>query len=411
MSQMIRHATSEELNELMDTLLELDSMSKSQADLFCSAVDELKKRGELPEITEEETEEAIQRVWRRIESDEPDSGDVLKTLSAEELWDILRSAGPEQTELLTEAAKELMERGVEIPESIQSGDPEKDLAIGVVQELFLMGTTEDLTHMLKAMYTKDGLVKEQAHYLFSFTEELKRRGEPVPFTDEELRIREEEILQTARTFDDATERAEQKRLNKPPEKPEAPVSRAWKKPRFSRAAGFAAIVLALLFFTNVVTNAAGFDLFGRISAWTKDAIQYVFGITGEDDIDQEINTEFGALTHTLEALNINIDLPAYIPEGYTYHHTDPDEPDGSMPFGAWFTSGTKQFFIRVNPASSGVSSFFEASVAEGAERYNGEYIIIANNNRFTAIWAHGFCEVQIQGDLTREQLIKMLDSI
>ncbi len=81
------------------------------------------------------------------------------------------------------------------------------------------------------------------------------------------------------------------------------------------------------------------------------------------------------------------------------------------PIIAWFDNEERIFFIRVHPEINNTDTFYEASAVRIPEQYNGEYTIITNNDRLTAVWAQGFCEVQIQGDLTYEELTAMLDSI
>jgi hypothetical protein len=69
------------------------------------------------------------------------------------------------------------------------------------------------------------------------------------------------------------------------------------------------------------------------------------------------------------------------------------------------------YYVKNSKLRKITNLFLEANMAEEQERYKGQYTIFTNLDHLTAVWAQGFCEIVIQGDLTYEQLTQMLDSI
>jgi len=58
-----------------------------------------------------------------------------------------------------------------------------------------------------------------------------------------------------------------------------------------------------------------------------------------------------------------------------------------------------------------VAVFSEINDEEDSEVYNGKYLITSNRSRMVAVWHQGDYELCIQGNLTYEELTKILDSI
>ena len=73
MRDMVKHAATEDLHELVDTLLSAEQMSEQQSNLLYEVVDELIKRGEVTKVTEEDRQTTYEGILRKIneKSDSP----------------------------------------------------------------------------------------------------------------------------------------------------------------------------------------------------------------------------------------------------------------------------------------------------------------------------------------------------
>ncbi len=399
----LQNTASEHLAELMDTLLFADCQTDFQVDLLRAIEAELRKRGDL---SKELNEHFLQ--WEQ-EITEDNVRFMLRGATLMELQEILKETPKRYIELHALVNEELTARGEEIPRyTLSDASPDDGRkSEDILRNLVLSGDSPELLKTLDTLFTSDKVLKEQARLIFDIAETLKSRGIAVPYSENELRDQYETIMETADSVDDILRRnvkpqsmSHYLRLRKRP-------SRI--KPHFIRTAGIIAAITAGLFVFDAVAYSAGLDIFGTMSRWTKNAVQFFRGEPIEKDHVK--HDEYTILKDTLERLELNIDLPTYIPEGYYFNTLEPYEPCGTDSFAAWFKNGDEYFSIEINPMFAGSNSIYAENVAEETERYNGKYIIFYHTEQISAIWAQGFCEIQIQGNLTHEQLTLMLDSI
>ncbi|MDR0325793.1 MAG: DUF4367 domain-containing protein [Oscillospiraceae bacterium] len=332
MRELLKRATTEELNQLMDMTLDAESITNAQVDLLYGIVDELTERGEIEKPPEEEVR-----------------AQYAALLSKAEELGIVPSSEP-------------------IAESM--GGPNEENAKGVIHALLQHGTVEELSHLRSALAASD-VPKEEIEELLDVIEaELADKLDATPM----------------------------------------PLPRAKPKRKFVRPALVAASVTLAFFLNSIVAYASGFDFFGSLAQWSKDAVYFVFGTPSEDGQDSVLNPEYLGLQATLENVGIRVNLPTYIPNGYRYDTIEPDEPNEFSIIIAWFVRGDGFFSIRIKRIAT-TASFSEINNEEQSEVYKGHYLITSNVDRTKALWYDGLHEIQIQGNLIYEELTKILDSI
>jgi sulfur carrier protein ThiS len=342
-------------------------MSSEQAELLCDAVDELEKRDDISHDAENEIRATLEKVKQRLNktkakgSPEYAESEWVKQLKLDSVQEYLRRKFRRRAR-----AFDVLRRYRQITDNIyinDEADPDKAMIA-----LIKYGTADELTHLSNALNTYADTKGQFQELTNAINSELAGRHKAVP----------------------------RSRMNS--------------CRRFLRSALVTAFVLAALFLTNAVTLAAGFDFFGSVAKWSKDAVYFIFGDITEDGQSIEMDKQYYRLHDVLDDLGINVDLPRYIPEGFSFEAIEPDEPDRLSQIIAWFFREDDFFSIRIEPAE-GRSSFSEVSVGGQNEIYKERYLITENVNRIGALWYHGVYEIEIQGNLTYKDLIKILDSI
>jgi putative Mn2+ efflux pump MntP len=178
--------------------------------------------------------------------------------------------------------------------------------------------------------------------------------------------------------------------------------------KFHPALIAATLVVVFVLTNNAVAHATGFNFLATLFGWTQDAV--VFGNPTDDD--REIHPEYEHLRMVIEdILGIQVDLPHYMPEGFSFDTIEPDEPTEYSNIVAWFVRGEDEFSLRVKRKMPDIASFSEINSEEESEIFKGKYLIASNMHRLVAIWYDGIYELSIHGDLTYEELTQILDSI
>jgi hypothetical protein len=192
---------------------------------------------------------------------------------------------------------------------------------------------------------------------------------------------------------------------------EAPPLKPRIKPRRKfHPALIAACVAVAIFLTNTLTAyAIGFNFFAVFARWTQDTVSFMRG-SPADEKPVEANNAYSRLNNTLNMLGISVDLPKYIPAGFVFDTIEPDSPTEFSNIVAWFVHGEEEFHIRVKRLDA-TESVLEINDEEQSEIYKGRYLITSNMHRMVAVWHQDIYELSIHGDLTYEELIKILDSI
>jgi hypothetical protein len=288
----------------------------------------------------------------------------------------------------------------------------------MMKELLAHATTEELYKLADTIVTGEDLTDEQAALLDDVGAELENRGEWKKISMDEAEALGEQIRQRAA--------AEQTRAETDKETPpwlaqllqDAEEDVRQRKAKRRKVTVAAAGLVVVLLVSNSISAWAGFDFF----AWAFARVQHGFHMitAGESLEEGKIGSfEYRQVNETLNMRNVSVKIPTWIP--VKYHFQEFNDTDTADPFymTAWFSDGERQFSLQIREAGSQeeLDSWMEtnedSSMGSVEHRVIAgvSYAITVNKSRVVAIWYERDYELMIQGDLTAEQVIKMLESI
>lgn len=185
--------------------------------------------------------------------------------------------------------------------------------------------------------------------------------------------------------------------------------------RWLRGLTAAAAVLACIFLGSVTANAFGFNIWKAVAVWAQETFRLESDQKAESELPEKDNQlQYSSLREVLRKDKIEIPLvPTWIPEGYVLTDIRMDENPLQKIYIGFYEKGDKKLKIVVQSYQSGYP--------EQVERKDGtEEIYIADGNIYyffedvdslQAVWILDSYECYISGELTVEQMEKMIDSI
>lgn len=183
---------------------------------------------------------------------------------------------------------------------------------------------------------------------------------------------------------------------------------------FKRAAVTVAATVALLFALMIGAQAAGMNIFGNLAQWTDE---WFFFLPSGKEADR--NAEYQAMfREALEAQGMPKELaPAWYPKGFTAGEPETWENKmGKLVEFCFENEDGEAFVISVDKYSetvnTGLSPYEKDS--ESVEVYTGRgrtFYIMSNVNARAAIWTDGDVTETIRGELSVDEIKKMIDSM
>lgn len=188
--------------------------------------------------------------------------------------------------------------------------------------------------------------------------------------------------------------------------------------RFSafRMLSVAAILVLVIILGTITSYAKGYDLFGAIKTWTQDVFGYSFSET--DSViemikyPEALNDLVGAFAQY--DMPTTILLPRYLPDGFENRNTQITELYNCVDFFCWLSDGESDIILQYRlHYGKGFTKQTEKNDGEPEIYESGgiQYSIFENMGSFIAVWTHELIECSISQVNTREELIKILDSI
>lgn len=179
----------------------------------------------------------------------------------------------------------------------------------------------------------------------------------------------------------------------------------------------AVAALIVLLSGTVTAYALGYDVFGAIATWTKET----FSFTQQTEMypsNAAASPNLSGVSELQAALDeygIKEKLaPTYIPEGYEQLELCVDTLDTSTLFTIAFENEDNTIIIQIRKYTA-VKNRADYEKDDGSpEIYVNNDIphyIMTNMGKYRAIWANGTCEVNISGVKTKNELVKMIDSV
>ena len=189
-----------------------------------------------------------------------------------------------------------------------------------------------------------------------------------------------------------------------------PAKTRGRAPCWIRSLTAAAIALAILITGTVTADAMGFDIWKAVVQWTQETFH--FGQGGKSDANN--SREYSSLKEALEQGNTPAWLaPTHIPEGFSLTDIKAEQNPMRKKYTAVYTSEKGFLRIVIQDHLEGKPIYVEQS--DGLiEEYGASEItfyLFSNEGQFRAVWPYESYECEISGDVTIEELKRMIDSI
>jgi len=172
-----------------------------------------------------------------------------------------------------------------------------------------------------------------------------------------------------------------------------------------------AIIAAALCAFMVTAQASGFDILGAIARWTSE--QFAF-VKIDDERETKPELPYDSLQEALDEWNIVEKLvPSQLPNGSALSELGVRHEKGNVAFSAKYSLREDMFRVSIRKVMDAPHLDVEIN-AEDVELYLAggiEHYLMADVKQRKVTWQNGNWECKISGDLSREELLLMIDSI
>lgn len=172
----------------------------------------------------------------------------------------------------------------------------------------------------------------------------------------------------------------------------------------------AAAVLVILIAGSVTAKAFGVDIWKAVVQWTQETFH--FGNWGDSDPNH--NRAYSSLQEALEQGNVPAWLiPSYIPAEFVLNDIHVEQTPSRKIYRAIYTNEEQVLRVTVQDHLDGDPIYVEQSegLVEEYEAYGITYYLFSNYGNNRAVWLYESYECDISGEVTIEELKKMIDSI
>lgn len=194
--------------------------------------------------------------------------------------------------------------------------------------------------------------------------------------------------------------------------------------RLSRVVSFAAVIAVLLGLMTATAYAMGYDLWGVIAQWTKDTFTFVSASRANDSNSPSEGAaisdgEYADLQAALDVYGITEQLaPNWIPDGFNLDEVVVNEnssPDYVV-FNTCYKADTKSIIVQIKMHQNKDNISFTTWQKDDMEVETVKiadciFYTMQNAGRECAIWTNGPFECTINGNISSEELLKIIESI
>ena len=194
--------------------------------------------------------------------------------------------------------------------------------------------------------------------------------------------------------------------------------------RLGRLASIAAAIALLIGLMTVTAYAMGYDLWGVIAQWTKDTFTFVSVSKVGDAEGSHTNTTlndvaYADLQTALDAYGVTEKLaPKWVPDGFTLDLVSVDEGSEGVKviFCACYKSGEKSLIVQINmhqsPSDASYATWQKDDMDVDTVRIaDCTFYTMQNAGRECAIWTKGPFECNINGNISSDEMHKVIESI
>ena len=185
---------------------------------------------------------------------------------------------------------------------------------------------------------------------------------------------------------------------------------------FKTVAAVLAIVLVLTVGTTLTAKAFHIDIWSRFASWTKNIFQFAENSQEATAKDPELenNLELTSLQDALVQQNITERLaPSWLPEGYVNTDVRVKSSPRAITISAFFEKDEEELVMTIRQTIGTPAKQVEKSddLFEIYKIGGKDYYIFSNNAKLQVKWSVGEFECVIGGNITLEEMKKIIDSI
>ena len=173
-----------------------------------------------------------------------------------------------------------------------------------------------------------------------------------------------------------------------------------------------AIIAATMCIFLVTAQASGWDIIGAIAQWTSE--QFAFVTSGEVRGEQQEDATYASLQEALNFWGVPEELsPTKFPDGSKVSIVQARKENGRVLFSASYDLDGEAFYISIRKIISRPYGEIEIN-DQNVEIYkvNGiDHYLMTDENQNKVMWRNGEWECFIAGDLSRSDVVTMIDSI
>ena len=186
------------------------------------------------------------------------------------------------------------------------------------------------------------------------------------------------------------------------------------QPRKSWRRGLVAAAAVLVLVVGIPMTAgaiSGGDLWQIIVNWTKDT----FVISGTEQLPTEEQPKVYETFYEEVYAETGISglVPTWIPEEFELAEIERTEQPGRIAYRAWYVRDEQYLRLMVQTHLPEEATHIERddTPVESYTENGVDYYIVHNGSRMTAVWIKDGYECLISGDVTREEMEQMLESV
>lgn len=173
-----------------------------------------------------------------------------------------------------------------------------------------------------------------------------------------------------------------------------------------------AAIAAVMVLGTVTASAMGFNIWRSIVDWTKET----FGFADQVENSAEIPSQLFELKTDMSDNLIGCEglLPTYLPEGYKAQDTQCFEVDNFLFFTCQLSNGNNNIILQYRQYNGSDNSVAYQKDEDNPEEYIAggiKHYISSNDGECRCIWINENVECSISGVDSRDELIKIINSI
>ena len=231
-------------------------------------------------------------------------------------------------------------------------------------------------------------------------------------------LEKREATETPKEVAAAWERFEQKHLapTEPERFEEIHTPKPQKHRSFAKIAGIAAAVALVIFAAGtLITPVEGSNLWTVIANWTKETLG--IGTEGKEQELATIPEQLIELNELLQQhkLSETVGLPSYFPEGYKTTATYVDEREDATVIVCQMENGGNEIVFQFSLLKKDDGTSQIQKNEDDPELYSAPdgtpVYIVQNMDVYNATWTKGDVEIMILNIPSKEEMIKIIDSI